>query len=824
MTSIKYLTTCLLLIASSGALAAPPTFSLPHNQWRMISLPASPPAVANTVEAILGDNMTAGGVYGENWVVYAYDTSTNGYGTLSLTDTMEKGKGYWIIQNFNQGAVMLDMPANSTETPATESIPLAASKDGSTQWNLAGNPLAASLALGDLRLTTTAPSCSDGSCSLDKAKDNDLIHSKVWIYDGNGYIEKGTNDQLDAWSGFWIAALGGSKDYPLTLAAKGHATASSMGARPVQSTPLSKGNLFASVNGNGDCRSKESPCNIFTAFSRLEPGSVLFLRGGTYSIVNNQLSPATSGTKDNPIIIESYPGETAILEGAFKSREDVNNIRTKAIRLAETHEYISIRKLEIKSMGWEGIAVFGSHNTVEGCRLHHNMFPGVGINGGEWQENFYIKYTRGYNIVRDNIIHNNSDAWFPTNGGNADGIGILSGKENKVVHNTVYSNSDDGIDTWRSNNAYVAYNLVYDNGKASGDGNGIKAGGNTEIAYDENNLPNGKRAMVEYNISFKNKRRGFNFNSGKEVTFQYNTSWKNGTYGYTSEDDTIVKNNIASENNPIELKANHTGNSWQRQGSAAFISTDPNSPDFLKPTAGGGFEDIGAYATDADSNAIIFLIGDSTVHNPKDHKHNPTGEEEKGWGDKLGEYLKNPNNAKNHARSGASSESYKVDLELDQEHHYWEDTRERMRQADTRHGAYLFIQFGHNDKGNVNIASFSSNLQNYAEEARNLGFTPVLVTSVERMYRNNNSHGEYPQTVRDLAADKNILLLDLQAKSFNEFSKYNSDEEITYKFAYDDGTDDHTHFNPEGAYIVAGWVKELSCNSEDLVLCSQFKK
>jgi hypothetical protein len=217
MTHIKYLVICLALLTSSTLLAAPFTVTLPHNQWRMISLPATPPASANTVEAILDDDMAAGGVYGQNWVVYAYDTSANGYGsTLSLADTMETGKGYWVIQNFKKGGVRLDMPANSTETPAAESIPLAASKDGSVQWNLAGNPLATPLALGDIRLTTTAPSCSDGNCGLDKAKDNDLVHNKVWIYDGSGYIEKDTNAQVDAWGGFWLAALAGSKNYSLS--------------------------------------------------------------------------------------------------------------------------------------------------------------------------------------------------------------------------------------------------------------------------------------------------------------------------------------------------------------------------------------------------------------------------------------------------------------------------------------------------------------------------------------------------------------------------------------------------------------------------------
>ncbi|RUM94454.1 MAG: hypothetical protein DSZ28_03110 [Thiothrix sp.] len=218
MTLIKYLVTFLLLIASSNALAAPPTFSLPYNQWRMISLPATPSVLANTVEAILGDNMAAGGVYQQNWIVYVYDTSSNSYRSLlSLADTMEKDKGYWIIQNFNKGTVRLDMPVNSTETPSSESIPLAASINGSNQWTLAGNPFATPLALGDLRLSTTAPSCNDGRCNLDKAKQNKLINDQVWTYNGSRYEKKGTNNQLDAWSGFWTVSLSNSQNHTLSL-------------------------------------------------------------------------------------------------------------------------------------------------------------------------------------------------------------------------------------------------------------------------------------------------------------------------------------------------------------------------------------------------------------------------------------------------------------------------------------------------------------------------------------------------------------------------------------------------------------------------------
>jgi len=75
-----------------------------------------------------------------------------------------------------------------------------------------------------------------------------------------------------------------------------------------------------------------------------------------------------------------------------------------------------------------------------------------------------------------------------------DAKGISSGTENRVEHCLVYGNSDDGIDTWRSTNSYVGYNMVHSNGIADGNGNGIKAGGASPGAY----------AFVELNVVYSN--------------------------------------------------------------------------------------------------------------------------------------------------------------------------------------------------------------------------------------------------------------------------------------------------------------------------------
>jgi lysophospholipase L1-like esterase len=594
-----------------------------------------------------------------------------------------------------------------------------------------------------------------------------------------------------------------------------------IGAREVQSTPVEQGTLFAAPDGSLEECSLDTPCSIRTAFSQLDPGNILFLRGGTYDITT-ALRPGNSGLKNNPIIIESYPGETAILEGHYSSAEDVSNNpdgRTSGIRLGSDHSYIVVRKIEVKQMGWAGIAVYGSNNIVEGCHTHNNIVSGIALSGGEWHEeheNYIIPYPQGYNIIRDNFSFANSDVGLPANGGNSDGIAISSGRYNTIINNTVYANSDDGIDTWRSNDSFVGFNLIYNNGIGDGDGNGIKAGGNLNP-----DATNGLRAVVKHNISYDNKERGIDYNAGNDVVFQYNTSFRNGTVGVNAVADTTVEYNIASHNGSQNSLLG-TNNSWNIQDQITFLSTDPSSPDFLKPEPGSPFYTMGAYANLSANNAKIFIIGDSTMYNSS------TGEQ--GYGSRLGDYMINPDKIFNRARSGASTKSYRPDRAGTTRD--WPGLIALLSETDISEGAYLLIQFSHNDEDDSRPSlytepgrgnEFYNNLNVFIHEVRTLGIIPVLVTPVNRMYKGIHTHitanGDYPQTAQFLAEDEQILLLDLEEKSFYEFNTYANTEAIYNKFAYDD----HTHFDPAGAKIVAGWLKDLICSSPDQVLCSQFK-
>jgi lysophospholipase L1-like esterase len=816
-----FLLSLLFVLSSSVYALDVPDFNLPTNKWQLISLPANPPATLNTVKGVFSDDLS--GAYGVDWILYEYDAERSAYNPLQESSQVQQGKGYWIIQLSGE-TKNLNMPSGSTHL--SPEIPLVSST-GSVQWNLLGTPFAESKVLGSF-LVKGSDVCTQG-CGLDEAHQKQLVFNKVWAYEGQGYKEKGVTSIIEPWKGFWMPTLSGSISHTLSLVTRSSNKGEKLGARSVTPTPLNgEGRLFASPTGGGDACTEVMPCDIEVAFSKLKAGSVLFLRGGNYDL-QKTLSIGTSGSEDKRIIVESYPGENAILNGNESAASILENNNVVREGIIVRGDYVSVRRLEVMNMGAHGVKIlYHSHNIIEGNRIHDNFLSGITIYDGG-AEPSDGPYHLGYNLIQDNIIYNNSDAeigveGFTCNddesylkqgrkeeygyrwGDNADGVNIPSGTHNQVIHNTVYANSDDGIDLWLSNDSHAEFNLVYGNGKGKcGNGNGIKAGGNEKVDAPKNGL----RGVVVHNIAYSNKKNGFDYNAGRNVTFKFNTSFKNGANGFRTADDTLTQYNIASDNiQSTTRRARHTGNSWSQNGLVSFVSVDPASGDFLRPKMGTVFEKMGAYAGVSQAgNAKIYLIGDSTVHN--------LSEGENGWGDTLGSYLNTPENLVNQARSGASSESFKINL--DSTTHDWPDTKALLEAADKVHGAYLLIQFGHNDPDR---SILKSNLKFYIDEAKAMGVTPVLITPVSRLWRYDRGHGDTPEIIKALGVDEQVIVLDLFGKSFAEFNQYASHEAVQSTF----GFDDHTHFSPEGAAIVAGWVRDLACSVNDSRLCSQFSE
>ena len=378
-----------------------------------------------------------------------------------------------------------------------------------------------------------------------------------------------------------------------------------VGSQAIQSSNVNKKAIFISPNGKGIKCSLSEPCNIMMIDTSKEkisvkPGDTVFFRGGIYdySMKNLRRIYLKGGKKGKPVTYESFPGELAIFDGSKLKVTKEDTPQRKEGRFELHGNYIHVRNIEVRNMPQYGIRIFGNHNIVEGCMIHHNHLSGIEILNKK--DGYSPKPTGGsFNIVRNNTVHNNSDVGLKyanyNLGGNADGITIHSGVKNIITHNTVYENSDDGIDTYKSMYSMVSYNLIYLNGKGKkGNANGVKLGGSNNIL--------GLHATAKHNISYANK--GFAFTvHGKDnnISLEYNTAYDNQKAGYAILDDTIIKHNISylnKEGNLVWSKGRkEQNNSWQKDiKNIKFLNYNVNLKYFLKPTKNSELQNIGAYA------------------------------------------------------------------------------------------------------------------------------------------------------------------------------------------------------------------------------------
>jgi pectinesterase len=92
----------------------------------------------------------------------------------------------------------------------------------------------------------------------------------------------------------------------------------------------------------------------------------------------------------------------------------------------------------------------------------------------------------------------------------------------------------------------------------------------------------------------------------------------------------------------------------------------------------------------------------------------------------------------------------------------------------------------------------------YVDEARDAGAQPVLVTSIVR--RNFTSEGKirvdslapYVAVVRQLAAEKNVPLIELYSLTMAQAEKLGPDGCADIDARDKDGKRDHTHLGPKG--------------------------
>ncbi|MFR9179555.1 rhamnogalacturonan acetylesterase [Phocaeicola vulgatus] len=203
----------------------------------------------------------------------------------------------------------------------------------------------------------------------------------------------------------------------------------------------------------------------------------------------------------------------------------------------------------------------------------------------------------------------------------------------------------------------------------------------------------------------------------------------------------------------------------------------------------------------------VFLCGNSTV---VDQDNEPWAS----WGQMIPRFFNDSICFANYAESGESANTF--------------IGAGRLKKALTqmKPGDYIFMEFGHNDQkqkgpGKGAYYSFMTSLKTFIDEARARGVYPVLVTPTQRRSFDENgkirdTHEDYPEAMRWLAAKENVPLIDLNEMTRTLYEAMGVEPSKKAFVHYPAGTypgqnrvlADNTHFNPYGAYQISKCIIE----------------
>lgn len=203
----------------------------------------------------------------------------------------------------------------------------------------------------------------------------------------------------------------------------------------------------------------------------------------------------------------------------------------------------------------------------------------------------------------------------------------------------------------------------------------------------------------------------------------------------------------------------------------------------------------------------VYLAGDSTV---VDQDKEPWA----AWGQMLPRFFGPQVSIANHAESGETIRSFETERR-------WAKLFSTLKAGD-----YLLLQFAHNDqkpgRGYVQAETdYTDLVEKYVAKARALGAHPILVTSMNRRTFDDagkitDSLAPYPQTLRKIAGEQKLPLIDLNAMSKVMWEEMGSEGTLTAFVHYPANSfpgqteelKDNTHFNSYGAYELARCVIE----------------
>ncbi|MFP4017027.1 MAG: rhamnogalacturonan acetylesterase, partial [Halanaerobiales bacterium] len=226
--------------------------------------------------------------------------------------------------------------------------------------------------------------------------------------------------------------------------------------------------------------------------------------------------------------------------------------------------------------------------------------------------------------------------------------------------------------------------------------------------------------------------------------------------------------------------------------------------------------EIKKLADGIDRKRTVYLAGDSTVCT----YHNGI---QAGWGEILPRYVSNDIIVRNYAEGGASAKSF-----LNNE---YPSVLNNLKEGD-----YFLIQYGINDTARDDryaepFGEFKEILARFIDESRAKGAIPILVTSQGRSSdfkgTEHNSSSPYAEAKRELAEEKDVLLIDLEKRSSKYFTEIAKKETEKLYMIYHNGSD-KLHPNYDGAVelarMVAEAVKELDLEGFDTTTYQESEK
>lgn len=198
---------------------------------------------------------------------------------------------------------------------------------------------------------------------------------------------------------------------------------------------------------------------------------------------------------------------------------------------------------------------------------------------------------------------------------------------------------------------------------------------------------------------------------------------------------------------------------------------------------------INAITIDHVNVPTVFLLGDSTVCDQP-------GEPYASWGQMITRYFGSQVAVANHGESGESLRSSFGAKRLDK-------VVSLIKPDD-----FLLVQYGHNDmkergEGVGAFTTYKASLKQFTQAAKAKGATVILISPMHRRTfdaneKITNSHGDYPEAVRQAAKEESVAFVDLHAKSKLLYEAFGP-ERSGVLFKEGDGT----HHNAFGADQIA---------------------